>query len=390
MRRLGLACLGLVAASLAVPRATEAVPVAAQGVTDRTPNLSGGWVGSPGAAHFNFLHRFWLAGPDDKVVNSPSMLLAVPLPGRLMTGVRYSTNSLVAPGSFNEWEVLGRWAPPLPDGMPVDVAVGGAYNFAAESADGELSLALPLPRLRLLASARALTDVSGSGEAGWGGAAGAVLRVSDGVALAADVGSLQVDGEWLTAAWGAALQLRIPTTPHTLSLQVANTGTGSLHGSSVRDRKRDGKPLWGFEFTIPITFARYAPWLRGGGGGSPDTAAETGVERAGAGGTTVVTMTSDLRFAPDTIRIQAGDTVVWRNTTPLVHTVTADPDRVPDPEQVRLPEGAEPFDSGDMFEGAEFRHVFTEPGEYMYVCVPHAPVNMMGWVFVEPRGGSPP
>lgn len=380
--------LGLIATALTV-FLTGAGPMSAQGTMDRTPNLSGGWVGETGAAHFNFLHRFWLeeGSPDDKLVNSPSMLLAVPLPGRLMLGVQYATNSLVAPGRFNELEVSGRWALPVPDDHPVDMALGAAYNSATSSAGGEISMAVSRPPFRLLGSARALTDVAGSGETGWGGAAGAVVRLSDGVAVAADAGSLNVDGEWGTGSWGAGLQLRIPTTPHTLSLQVTNTRTGTLHGSSVRDRVRSG-PLWGFEFTIPVTFARYI--RRTGGSDRTDTAPratqDPGVEDPRAPNrVTEVTMTDDLRFVPDTVRIQVGDTVLWRNSTPVVHTVTAHPERVRDPDQVRLPAGADPFDSGNMFEGDEFRHVFTEAGEYMYVCVPHDVAGMMGWVVVEPR-----
>jgi plastocyanin len=37
-----------------------------------------------------------------------------------------------------------------------------------------------------------------------------------------------------------------------------------------------------------------------------------------------------------------------------------------------------------MFTGDEFRHTFTVPGEYRYVCVPHDMVGMVGTVIVEP------
>jgi plastocyanin len=132
-----------------------------------------------------------------------------------------------------------------------------------------------------------------------------------------------------------------------------------------------GRTVWGFEFTIPVTFARYFRGDRP----PPEVADPDDVE---------VTMTDDLRFEPETLRIQVGQTVVWRNTTPVMHTVTADPDQVRDPEQVSLPEGAEPFDSGFMFEGDVFRHTFTEPGEYVYVCVPHDMAPMVGRVVVDP------
>jgi hypothetical protein len=45
------------------------LPGAAQDVTDRSPNLSAGWVASPGSVHFNFNHRFWLVStPQEEVI----------------------------------------------------------------------------------------------------------------------------------------------------------------------------------------------------------------------------------------------------------------------------------------------------------------------------------
>lgn len=372
-------CLVLAVAIGFVLCGGRGLPLEGQSALDRPPNLSGGWVGSPGSAHFHFLHRFWMVdgSPDDKLVNSPTLLLAVPLPGRTLIGAQYATNSLVAPGRFNEWELFGRWAPGFLDGMPFGTALTAAYNSAASSVDAELGLSVPLGRVALFGAGRAFSDVADSGEAGWGAAGGAVLRMTRHTALAADLGSTWVDGERGRATWGAALQLQIPTTPHSLSIQVTNTRTGSLHGSSLRDRARSG-PLWGFEFTIPVTFARYVRGARTGAE-DPTPRAETGA------GLVEVTMTDDLRFVPGTVEIQVGDTVVWRNTTPVPHTVTAHPERVPDLDQIELPDEAEPFDSGMMMEGDVFRHVFTVPGTYRYVCVPHAMVDMVGTVIVRPN-----
>lgn len=339
----------------------------AQGTMERTPNLSGGWVGEPGALHFNVLHRFWVSG--DNLVNSPTILLAVPLPGRLVAGAQYGSNSGVVPGRFNEWEAFGRWAPLEAGTSPVEVALTGAYNSAARSADAEVSAALPLGRLRLLGAARGFSDVVGSDAAGWSVGGGASLRLRPSVALSGDLGSLWIDGDREGSFWGVGLQLRIPTTPHTLSVQATNTRTGTVQGSSVRDRT-----MWGFEFTVPVTFARY---IRRAPSPPPE---EEVMPREG---TVEVTMTDDLLFAPDTIEVAVGTTVVWRNTTPLMHTVTADPDAVPEPGMVSLPEGAEPFDSGEMWEDDVFEHTFTEPGEYHYVCVPHLPV-MVGTIRVVP------
>ena len=76
-------------------------PAAAQGqlVTDRTPNLSGGWVGDPGVAYFNFLHRFEHGDPPTrKVVNFPTFLLGYTPVRGLLLGVNYATNSDLVAG----------------------------------------------------------------------------------------------------------------------------------------------------------------------------------------------------------------------------------------------------------------------------------------------------
>jgi plastocyanin len=344
----------------------------AQDVTSRTPNLSGGWVGTPGTLQLHFDHRFWVLG--ERVFNSPTFLVAVPITDAVVVGGHYASNSRVSPESTNEWEAFARWSI-FGGGSPVEVAVTGGYNVHAGSADGELGVAIPMGGVRFLGAARAFSDAMGSGDAGWFAGGGAVVPIREGLSLAGDIGRLERDGEGETRMWGVGLQLRIPTTPHTLSIRAGNTRTGTLQGTSV-----GGRTTWGFEFTIPFTIRRY---FRGSPGRSgeantrprPDTAEDAAVE---------VTMTDDLRFMPDTVRIQVGQTVAWTNTTPLPHTVTAHPDRVRDPAQVLLPEGAEPFDSGFMFEGDVFRHTFTVPGTYDYVCVPHDMAPMVGTIIVDP------
>ncbi len=352
-------------------------PAQAQGVMDRSPNLSGGWVGEPGAVHFNLLHRFWVvnSGDDDKLVNSPTMLVAAPLPARTLVGARYASNSLVASGRFNEWELFGRWGILEDDTAPLALSFGGGYNGAAGSFDAEVAGALPLGGVRLLGTLRGFSDARGSGEAGWAAGGGALVQLRDHVAVAGDLGASWVDGDRSRTVWGAALQLRIPTTPHTVSIQATNSRTGTLQGASTPDRT-----TWGFEFTVPVTFARYSARFR-----SAPEADEQEPARS-RDGVVEVTMSQDLRFVPDTVEVQVGDTVIWTNTSQEVHTVTAHPDRVRDPEQIALPEGAAPFDSGNMFQDDVFRHVFTVPGTYAYVCVPHDLAGMVGVVVVREGG----
>jgi len=82
-------------------------------------------------------------------------------------------------------------------------------------------------------------------------------------------------------------------------------------------------------------------------------------------------MTNDLSFTPDTVHIQKGETIVWENSSLLVHSVTADHDKKTKPESVSLPEGAEPFDSGLMDPDETYSYTFTVKGTYTYFCIPH-------------------
>lgn len=358
--------------------ATAPATLGAQSVLTRTPNLSGGWVGDPGAVHFNFVHRFHLVR-GEIVVNTPSFLLAAPLPASTLLGVQYASNSLVAGFEQNELEVLGRWAPLSGvERAPLDVALTAAYNEASGSADGELSVTLPVGPLRILGVGRAFSDAFGQGEAGFAGGGGLSLRVTDGISVAGDAVVASDRSARQAPAWSAGVQMRVPLTPHSLSIQIANSRTATLQGSSVGQQDAgsgDDQTFWGFEFTIPFTFSRY---FGGDGGGGTATEAAP----AGAGDRMTVTMTDGLGYAPSVIRIQAGETVVWRNTTDLVHTITADPERAARSESVSLPDGVRTFHSGNLRPGESFAYTFEEPGEYVYFCVPHELAGMVGRVVV--------
>lgn len=97
----------------------------------------------------------------------------------------------------------------------------------------------------------------------------------------------------------------------------------------------------------------------------------------------VVTMNDDNEFVPVTVEVHVGDTVLWKNTASMSHTVTADPKRAKDPKHVVLPEGASTFDSGKLKAGMTFKYTFSIPGRYTYVCVPHEKEGMIGHVVVK-------
>ena len=98
--------------------------------------------------------------------------------------------------------------------------------------------------------------------------------------------------------------------------------------------------------------------------------------------TITVQLTPQLRFSPVRIQINVGDTVQFVNASNFGHTVTADPSLARVSSDVILPEGAEPFSSDTLRPGATFSHVFTTPGLYQYVCLPHELMGMIGQIVV--------
>ena len=219
----------------------------AQSVLERTPNISNGWI--PGAVQFNFIHRMWTQeiGPDTRLLASPSFLLGMPVLENGMLAIRYAPNSTVV--QAHEPEIFGRWLIAKPEGLsPVSLVINAAYNFAAESLDGDFSLTRPFGRISVLGTFRAFSNAYNSGNFRIAAGGGVIIHITQGLALSGDIISL-VDGDE-DLAWGAGLQMRVPASPHTFSLQITNARTHTIHGSSVGQETI----LYGFEFTMPMTF----------------------------------------------------------------------------------------------------------------------------------------
>lgn len=104
-----------------------------------------------------------------------------------------------------------------------------------------------------------------------------------------------------------------------------------------------------------------------------------------------VDMVAGQRFAPDRIDADAGQTIVFANTSDEAHTVTA--------IGGDLPAGADYFASGGSADeesardslaagligaGEEFEVTLTEPGSYSYFCIPHEASGMKGTIVVQP------
>ena len=105
----------------------------------------------------------------------------------------------------------------------------------------------------------------------------------------------------------------------------------------------------------------------------------------GGGAPVVVEMTNTLRYMPRDVTVTSGQEVEWRNTSGLTHTVTCDPALAGHPQDVQLPPGAEPFNSGSIPPGNTFRYTFRGPGQYKYFCIPHEYAGMVGTVLVQGR-----
>lgn len=97
----------------------------------------------------------------------------------------------------------------------------------------------------------------------------------------------------------------------------------------------------------------------------------------------VVTMGSSS-FLPATVTINAGEQVVWKNTSGYYHNVIDDPARALNRIDVSFPSGAASFGSSLLQPDTTFYHVFNQPGTYHYVCTVHESAGMRGTVIVKP------
>ena len=351
MRRVRPLALALVAATLSAAGAAVPAVAAAQSLLYRPPNLSGTWVPAGGVLQFNFLHRFALApAPTHKVNNFPTLVFALGLGHDLAVGTHYATNSFTVRTTPrpNEIELFARLRLGVDEGKPgVSVSLTPAYNFAARSVDGELGLDVTTGPFTLSAAARGFQKPFGTAGAGAGAAGGLSFRLNEFVALGGDVGAML--GEDSSVAWSAGISVVIPGSPHTFSLHASNSKSTTLQGASFAPDFASGKVTYGFEFTIPIHFNRFAPWFSRRERAIPvngpfmNAAAQIAVR--------------EYRFAADSVVINAGQSIGWTNHDDVAHTVTFD--------------AGEVAGSGELAANGSFVATFARPGVYRYHCTPH-------------------
>jgi plastocyanin len=131
--------------------------------------------------------------------------------------------------------------------------------------------------------------------------------------------------------------------------------------------------------------------LRAGGLLLAGLASFAGLRPARAGGVVEIRLRSDLLgaqvwFDPIGVLIEPGQTVRWVNQA-NVHTSTAY-HPANDGHALRIPEAAEPWDSGYLVEpGDSFEITLAVPGVYDYFCAPHEIAGMVGRIIVGAPSG---
>ena len=86
-----------------------------------------------------------------------------------------------------------------------------------------------------------------------------------------------------------------------------------------------------------------------------------------------------IAFKPESIAVDAGQSVTWKQTDPGVHTVTSGSVEQGSGGVTEKPDGT--FDSGNLETNKTFSFTFDEPGTYTYFCSVH-PATMRGQVQV--------
>lgn len=339
-------------------------PLSAQSLMSRSPNLSGTWVPDPAVIQFNFLHRFYVANSAgfNTVTNFPTFTLALGLPANLGVGMQYATKSDVPAKVSNEVQLFARWRHPLGT-SGLTLAVTPAYNAAAKSLDGEVGVDWSGGPLTLLGAVRGMSKPFGIDTARVALAAGAVLHLNSYVGLSGDVAFLLSHRAGESAAWSAGLVFVIPGSPHTFSLQVSNVDVNNIEGSSRKRPYVAKKPLYGFEFTIPLHLARFRPWFHHDEFTRPATLR---MIPSAEGPAAAEVKMNGIHYRSDTVTVNAGESVRWTNSDPLLHTVTFD-------------DGS--GTSADIPQNGSFQFRFDRPGTYPYHCTQHP--FMKGVVIVK-------
>ncbi|MFC6717536.1 plastocyanin/azurin family copper-binding protein [Natrialbaceae archaeon GCM10025810] len=109
---------------------------------------------------------------------------------------------------------------------------------------------------------------------------------------------------------------------------------------------------------------------------------------------------SRTAFIPDEYETTVGETVVWKNTSEAIHTVTAYEGGIPDDatyfasgefeDEESAREAWDKDQGGEIRSRGRYEHTFEVPGTYSYVCIPHERGDdpMTGLIHVSETDGE--
>lgn len=330
----------------------------AQRLFDYTPNTRPAWTLDKWQPAMVLSHRFEVLEGGDELLSIPTITFGTGVGNRIAAGLDFTSNSEVTAAALGGNEVQLWIALHGPGGERGGLSGLLGYNTAAASLDGAVTARTRRGFLSIIAEARAFSDAFGTGGGGFAGAGGAVLHLTPYLSIASDVGKAFRPDTFGTV-WTGGITLALPGTRHQFSFHATNGGAATLQGTSRKKALGPKSVRYGFAFIAPLgTGSQWARVFRRGGTAAAAATPDSGV---------VTVAIRDIAFAPGTVRIKVGQTVVWVNGDPIAHTVTADD---------------KSWGSGFLNEGGRFSRRFTAAGSYAYHCEPHP--QMRGIVIVEP------
>jgi len=342
---------------LVVLGTTTPLPLAGQRLIDYTPNTRAAWTLDRWQPAMILSHRFELVEGGDELISIPTLTFGATAGKRIALGLDFTSNSEVSAESLGGNET--QWWAAILGPTTERVALSGllGYNTAAGSVDGAVTARARAGSVSLIAEARAFSDAFGTGSGGLAAAGGAVLHLTEYLALSGDLGRAFTP-DTLGTVWSGAIAFAFPGTRHHFSFHATNGGAVTLQGTSRKKAYGPEPVRYGFAFVAPLgTASQWSRIFRRGETGPVAVVADTGAVRVNL---------KDLAFTPAIVRIKVGQTVEWVNGDPLAHTVRAD-DRS--------------WGSGFLNQGERFFRQFTVVGRYPYHCEPHS--HMKGTVIVE-------
>ncbi len=334
-----------------------AAPACAQHLLDYSPNTRAAWGMPVWQPTLILAHRFEILSGGDELISFPLVTVGTAVWERVAVGFDFTSNSEVASRNLggNETQWWMAWSPRAPEWRGISTLL--AYNTAARSVDGALTVNRSVRRLSMIGEVRAFSNALETGAFGTVVAGGASLRLTEHLRLTSDL-ARAVRPDTFGTVWSGGVTMSLPGTRHSFSFHASNSAAATLQGASRTKRIGEQPVRYGFAFVAPL--------------GSVDQWAQVigrrrDRERRDQGLETPQVSIHASRFAPDTIRVRVGESVRWVNEDPVTHTVAALDGR---------------WASHTIAPGAQFTRTFTDPGTFGYYCEPHP--HMRGVVIVIP------